>query len=103
MDRIRSNGDSSICFITNSVSSSDESEMVPAFLHTYDARKEKKIGVLRAQPSLYRLIKKLVSKAEAPSFKMPARELPMLVPPRPWTGVTEGGYLVSPGFVVVSL
>ena len=30
------------------------------------------------------------------SFKMESSELPMLVPPRPWSSVTEGGYLVTP-------
>ncbi len=81
--------------------SDNEAEMVPAFLHSYVSRKVKKnnrkFGTLKAQPSLYRLVKRLVGKDESPSFKMPALELPMLVPPRPWTSVTEGGYLVSPG------
>lgn len=72
--------------------------MIPAFIHTYDSRKvNKKVGVLKAQPSLYRLMKTLITKDRSPSFKMPALELPMVVPPRPWTSVTEGGYLISPG------
>ncbi len=77
----------------------DESiEKVPAFVHSYDTNlKGKTIGTVNAHPSLYRLIKKLNGKDMSVSFRMPALELPMLVPPRPWTSVAEGGYLVLPG------
>ena len=76
---------------------SDGADMVPAFIHNYDHRKGRTVGTLKAQPTLYRLMKKLVSKDKSSSFRIPALELPMMVPPRPWTSVTEGGYLVSPG------
>ena len=34
---------------------------------------------------------------QLPYFMMDAGIVPMLVPPRPWVSVTEGGYLLTPG------
>ena len=67
-----------------------------AFEHSYEFENGKKVGYIRAHPSLCSLVKQLESKAEALSFRMESFELPMLVPPRPWTEVTEGGYLLTP-------
>ena len=43
------------------------------------------------------LIARNQKKDRVASFPMDVVELPMVVPPTPWTSVTEGGFLVTPG------
>ena len=52
------------------------------------------IGTLMAHPHLYKLIKREHGKIEE-NLIFEARKLPMVVPPRPWSSVTNGGYLVA--------
>ena len=68
-----------------------------AFTHYYVyVEKNKQVGHLKPHPSLYGLFKKLHGKDEALSFVMSSAELPMLVPPQPWTNSNEGGYVLIP-------
>ena len=68
-----------------------------AFTHYYIyMEKNKRVGHLKPHPSLYGLFKKLHGKDEALSFIMRSAELPMLVPPQPWTNTNEGGYILIP-------
>ncbi|KAL9097042.1 MAG: hypothetical protein Q9165_001006 [Trypethelium subeluteriae] len=65
-------------------------ELLPAFNHVYHFQQGKKLGSLAANPAL---LDKLTR--EPPSAVI-AKRLPMVVPPRPWTGYTEGGYFLEP-------
>jgi DNA-directed RNA polymerase len=71
-----------------------------AFEHAYEFENEKRVGYIRPHPSLYSMVKRLHTKAIPMHFKMESFELPMLVPPKPWTRVNEGGYLLTPCSIV---
>ncbi|KAL9073286.1 MAG: hypothetical protein Q9157_004799 [Trypethelium eluteriae] len=65
-------------------------ELLPAFNHVYYWQRGKKRGHLDANLAL---VEKLTR--EPPSALI-AKRLPMIVPPRPWTGFFEGGYFLEP-------
>ena len=58
--------------------------------------KEKKHGHMAVQYSLYRMFTRLRNKAGAMSFNMDSSEIPMKVPPQPWTEATNGAFLLTP-------
>ena len=64
-----------------------ETTMEPAFRHSQVTRKGKTIGVAIPHVAL------LTKLRREPAASAIAAKLPMLVPPIPWTGVKEGGYL----------
>ena len=65
----------------------------PAFRRIHEKSYQKTTGYLVCHHKLIDLFKKLDKKDIQTHFKMNAFEVPMLVPPRPWTYITEGGYL----------
>ncbi|OQR98684.1 DNA-dependent RNA polymerase [Achlya hypogyna] len=64
---------------------------VKAFMHTVRFEKNRRYGIIRASPEVY-------AKIMNGDVFLPwcARYLPMVVPPRPWQGVANGGYLTLP-------
>ena len=82
--------------VHSSILNSDHTELIPAFTHIHQYSNGKRIGTLKAHSNLYSLIKQLHKKDESLNFKIESTDLPMLVPPRPWSSVTEGGYLITP-------
>lgn len=62
----------------------------PAFSHTHQFRRGRRVGVLMAHPALAEQMRK------EPNGDFLARHLPMVVEPRPWTKFDQGGYLESP-------
>lgn len=73
-------------FVTNL-----RTESQPAFTHMYDYVRGKKLGVIKVNP----VVGSRLAKDRIVTMVHP-RHLPMLVPPRPWTGPREGGYLLHP-------
>jgi DNA-directed RNA polymerase len=66
------------------------SEEQPAFIHTYEYQRGKKLGVIKLNPVVTeRLSQDSLDKTLHP------RHLPMLVQPRPWLSHKEGGYLYN--------
>ncbi|KJZ77810.1 hypothetical protein HIM_02987 [Hirsutella minnesotensis 3608] len=63
------------------------SQYQPAFTHMSQPRKGRKVGVLVLNEALS---KKMQSE---PTGDYLAKHLPMVVPPKPWSGFTEGGLL----------
>ncbi|KDO29962.1 hypothetical protein SPRG_05152 [Saprolegnia parasitica CBS 223.65] len=64
---------------------------VKAFLHTVRFEKNRRYGIIRCSPEVHQ-------KVMSGDVFLPwcARYLPMVVPPRPWNGVANGGYLTLP-------
>lgn len=67
----------------------------PAFFHTYESEHMTVSGYIKAHPVAVRLYQKHISNCGDISF--PANKLPMLIPPRPWTTITDGGHLLLSG------
>jgi len=65
---------------------------VPAFVHAYRVERGKRSGILRTHPSVL----KLVDAGHKLRESMAAHYLPMVVPPRPWRDMDDGGYLATP-------
>ncbi|KAI9827259.1 MAG: DNA-directed RNA polymerase [Thelocarpon impressellum] len=59
----------------------------PVFFHSYQFREGKRIGVVSANAALIADLK------TEPHHIALAKHLPMVAPPRKWTGFEEGGYL----------
>ncbi|CAG8465011.1 7475_t:CDS:10 [Paraglomus occultum] len=73
--------------ITNRAAKETIQDELPAFYHTYECIKGKRIGIIKFADSLIELLTKdRVRDAIHP------RMLPMLVPPRPWLSHKSGGY-----------
>lgn len=70
------------------------SQYQPAFTHTHQIRKGKKTGVLTLNPHLVEHLKR------EPMGDYLAKHLPMIVEPRPWKTMTEGGFLESKTSVI---
>eukprot|EP00118_Oscarella_pearsei_P017319 m.170983 g.170983 ORF g.170983 m.170983 type:complete len:224 (+) comp39047_c0_seq40:3630-4301(+) len=75
-----------------------EESPVHAFRHGYQVIDEKKVGHIKAHPDLLKLYKS--QSGLKTEFPMRATVAPMLVPPRPWINVDDGGYLVTPGVYI---
>ena len=70
-------------------------KFLPAFYHSYDFRDSKKVGIIKPHPLVCKLFKAhLASQGE---INMATTAVPMLVPPRPWTDVRDGAFLIQPG------
>ncbi|KAI9723977.1 MAG: hypothetical protein M1812_000695 [Candelaria pacifica] len=65
-------------------------QLQPAFYHNYQYRRGKKYGMLTTNTVLYEKMK-----AE-PVRGVLAKHLPMIVEPKKWSSLNEGGYLVYP-------
>lgn len=63
----------------------------PAFLHNYVFDRNRRAGVIQIHQRIADTV--LATNPDANVLPWTARYLPTLVPPRPWTGVTNGGYL----------
>ncbi|OQS05246.1 DNA-dependent RNA polymerase [Thraustotheca clavata] len=66
-------------------------KQVKAFEHTVRFEKNRRYGIIRCGPEVYQKI--MNGDVFLPWC---ARYLPMIVPPRPWQGVANGGYLTLP-------
>ena len=66
-------------------------QIQPAFFHTYHFRNGKKLGALQPNKALIRQMK------QEPVHSVLAKQLPMIIPPDPWTGFSKGGYISHPG------
>ncbi|KAJ2719384.1 DNA-directed RNA polymerase [Coemansia sp. Benny D115] len=62
--------------------------MAPAFYHDYHIQQGRKYGIVRAHEQLLEMFK-----GDSIVSGINARQLPMLVPPRPWLTYDSGGYL----------
>lgn len=69
-------------------------QMQPAFSHSHQYKMGKKVGVVIANPSLARQLKR------EPVHSLLAKHLPMLVEPEPWSGFNKGGFLSHPAKVM---
>ncbi|KZT54741.1 DNA/RNA polymerase [Calocera cornea HHB12733] len=66
------------------------SEVQPAFAHTYEFMHGRKIGMIKFNQEL---VEQLSS--EPIRDALHPRQLPMLIPPRPWIDVEKGAYMYS--------
>lgn len=70
------------------------SQAQPAFIHSSQLKKGKKVGVLVPNPALTDLMKR------EPNCDLLARHLPMVCEPEPWSKFEKGGFLESPVSIV---
>ncbi|KAI8096158.1 uncharacterized protein BX664DRAFT_382649 [Halteromyces radiatus] len=63
-------------------------EQIPAFFHTYQYVRGKRVGIIKFSDQLTKLVSK-----EPLRDTLHPRLLPMLVHPRPWLRYNDGGYL----------
>ncbi|CAG8445151.1 9865_t:CDS:2, partial [Scutellospora calospora] len=63
----------------------------PAFFHSYEYNRGKKVGVIKLNPQLIKWLSN-----ESIRDHLHPRMLPMLIIPRPWLTFNSGGYLTSP-------
>ncbi|CAI5719189.1 unnamed protein product [Peronospora effusa] len=63
----------------------------PAFIHNYVFERNRRAGVMQIHQKMADTV--LATNPDANVLPWTARYLPMLVPPRPWTGIVNGGYL----------
>lgn len=63
----------------------------PAFIHNYVFDRNRRAGVIQIHQRMADTV--LATNPDANVLPWTARYLPMLVPPRPWTSVINGGYL----------
>ncbi|KAI9488443.1 hypothetical protein BDB00DRAFT_791874 [Zychaea mexicana] len=63
-------------------------EQIPAFFHTYQYVKGKRVGIIKFSDPLTKLLSK-----EPVRDTLHPRLLPMIVHPRPWLSYNSGGYL----------
>ena len=61
----------------------------PVFYHGYQYVVGRRVGIIRLNPEM---VKKL---AQEPVGGLVAKHLPMIVVPKPWTSIDEGGFLAS--------
>ena len=65
-------------------------EVQSAFYNTYTYKSGRKLGVIKGNPHLIKLLMK------EPVHSTISKALPMVVQPKPWTGWNTGGYLSHP-------
>lgn len=78
------------CFIPVEKGSKDMSTQ-PAFVHDYVFERNRRAGVIKIHPTIANTV--LSTKPGANILPWTARYLPMLVPPKNWDSVVNGGYL----------
>lgn len=78
------------CFIPLEKGSREMSDQ-PAFLHDYVFERNRRAGVIKIHPTIATTV--LSTKPGANILPWTARYLPMLVPPKNWDSVVNGGYL----------
>jgi DNA-directed RNA polymerase len=88
------------CKIDANMFNHKREKITPAFYHTYEYEHTTVSGYIKAHPSVVQLYQKHVSNCG--DITLPASKLPMLVPPRPWTSITDGGHLLFSGKLVIS-
>ncbi|KAL2164816.1 hypothetical protein VTH06DRAFT_112 [Thermothelomyces fergusii] len=69
-------------------------QIQPAFTHTVQFKRGRKVGVIQPNRSLIELMKR------EPRAEALARHLPMVVEPEPWTRFDKGGFITSPSPLV---
>ncbi|KAJ5893710.1 hypothetical protein N7495_005401 [Penicillium taxi] len=74
--------------ITNQQNGKTTTSMQPAFLHGYEVRFGRRLGLLHMHPQFVQSVTK------EPSPSVIGRHLPMVSTPQPWTGIRTGGYLL---------
>lgn len=67
----------------------DPSTKIPAFWHTYEFHRAKRVGLIKLSDTLKLKIQR--ADIDLKSILL-LRSPPMLVPPKPWSGLKEGGY-----------
>lgn len=77
------------CFLPSENGSGPSDQ--PAFLHDYVFERNRRAGVIRIHPTIANTV--LSTKPGANVLPWTARYLPMLVPPKRWDSVVNGGYL----------
>eukprot|EP00795_Rhopilema_esculentum_P010397 gene10397-19094_t len=70
------------------------SEIVSALTHGYSSFEGRRFGILKMHPAVARIYKSYLSNQG--NIVMETEKVPMLVPPRPWTSIKEGAFLVYP-------
>ncbi|KZO97648.1 DNA/RNA polymerase [Calocera viscosa TUFC12733] len=75
----------------------DVSEEQPAFAHTYEFLHGRKIGMIKLNDELAAQLS-----SEPIRDALHPRQLPMLIPPRPWIDVEKGGYMYSKSRAFIS-
>ena len=70
-------------------------EVVNALTHGYSSYEGRRFGILKMHPAMSRIYKSYLTNQG--HIAMETEKVPMLVPPRPWTSINEGGYMVHPG------
>ncbi|KAL2176962.1 uncharacterized protein P884DRAFT_260472 [Thermothelomyces heterothallicus CBS 202.75] len=69
-------------------------QVQPAFTHTVQLKKGRRVGVIQPNRSLIELMKR------EPRGEALARHLPMVVEPEPWSKFDKGGFITSPSPLV---
>ncbi|KAI9836646.1 MAG: hypothetical protein M1819_001280 [Sarea resinae] len=69
-------------------------QVQPAFSHSYRYDSGKRVGVILGNTAVLEKLKK------EPVSSALAKHLPMVIEPKPWTGISEGGFLRYPAMVV---
>lgn len=64
------------------------SEEQPAFTHAYEYLRGNKQGIIKLNPAVAQMMSR-----DRIGVVIHPKHMPMLVPPKPWTGYDEGGYL----------
>ncbi|CAI8019772.1 DNA-directed RNA polymerase, mitochondrial [Geodia barretti] len=89
---------------TAKLSLSDDCNGEAAFFHSYEAGENGwQAGHVKGHQKLFKLFKKYYIKHESTHFRLAAELTPMLIPPRPWSQVNEGGYFVNPVSIMRSV
>eukprot|EP00794_Sanderia_malayensis_P016234 gene16234-17872_t len=84
--------------INTEVFSSRLPDVVSALSHGYSSFEGRRFGILKMHPAMARIYKSYLTNQG--DIAMETEKVPMLVPPRPWTSVNQGGYLVHPTPIV---
>ena len=69
-------------------------QMQPAFIHSYQYKMGKKVGLVYCNNALVTQLRR------EPVHSLLAKHLPMLVEPEPWSKFNKGGFLVHPAKVM---
>ncbi|KAH8596109.1 hypothetical protein B0O99DRAFT_510941 [Bisporella sp. PMI_857] len=76
--------------VTSADKSGGLTQLQPAFSHSYEVKKGKRVGTIKAHPVLMEQMRR------EPVHSLLAKHLPMLVKPEPWTQFGKGGFISQP-------